>query len=143
MGGEAPADKRRQGLDSRGCTLRGASSSAPSAATDNKVEDNDGDSAMDDDVDDNADGATDDDVDDDNGDPTTDGDRTTDNNVDDDGYGTTDDDINNDCDGTMVGRHHLDACGGCATKGNARRRHATTGDAQLPGGERGGGGCLK
>ena len=95
---------------------------------------------MDDDVDDDGDGATDDDVDDDNGNPTTDGDCTADNKVDDDGYGTTDDNINDDCNGATDGRHRLDACGGCATKCDARRRHATTGDAQLPGGERGGGG---
>ncbi len=76
-----------------GHALRGASSPAPSAATDNKVEDDDGDGAMDDDVNDNGNGATDDDVDDDDGDPTTDGDRTTDDDVDNDGYGTTDDGI--------------------------------------------------
>ena len=120
--------------------MRGASLSAPSAAMDDKVDDDDGDGAMDDDVDDDGDGATDDEVDDDDGDPTTDGDRTTDDDVDDDGYGTTDDDIDDDCDGATDGCHRLDACGGCATKGDARRRHATTGDAQLSGGERGGGG---
>ncbi len=118
--------------------MRGALSSGPSAATDDKVEDDDGNGAMDDDVNDDGDGATD--VDDDDGDPTTDSDRTTDDDVNDDGYGTTDDDIDDDCDGVTDGRHCLDACGGCATKCDARRRHATTGNVQLPGGEQGGGG---
>ncbi len=95
---------------------------------------------MDDDVDDDGDGATDDGIDDDHGDPTTDGDRTADDDVDDNGYGTMDDDIDDDCDGATDGRHRLDACGGCATKCDARWRHTTTGDAQLPSGERRGGG---
>ena len=76
-----------------------------------------------------AHGATDDNVDDDDGDRTTDGNCTTDDNVVDDGYGATDDDINDDCNGATDGRHRLDACGGCAMKVNARRRHATTGNA--------------
>ncbi len=85
---------------------------------------------MDDDVNDYGDSATDDDVDDDDGNPLTDGDRTTDDDV----------DIDDDCGGGTDGCHRLDACGGCATKGDARRRHATTGNAQLSGVERGGGG---
>ena len=101
--------------------------------TDNDVND-DGYGTTDDDIDDNCD------VDDDDGDPTTDGDRTTDDDVNDDGYGTTDDDIDDDCDGATDGCHCLDVSGGCTTKGDARQRHATTGDAQLSGGERGGGG---
>ena len=98
---------------------------------------------MDDDIDDNCDGATgdnnDDDATDDNGDDDgngvmddyvndDDGDCTTDDGVDDDGYGAMDDDIDNDCDGATDGRHRLEACGGCATKSDARRRHTTTGD---------------
>ena len=55
--------------------------------------------------------------------------RTTDNNLDDDGYGVKDDDIDNNCNGMTDGCHRLDACGGCMTKGDARRRHATTGNA--------------
>ena len=58
-----------------------------------------------------------------------DGNRTTDDDVKDDGYGTTDEDIDDNCNGATDGRHCLDACGGCAKKGNARRRHATAGDA--------------
>ena len=79
--------------------------------------------ATDNGVDDNGDGATEDYVDDDNGN------RTTDDDVNDDGYGATDDNIDNGCDGATDGRHCLDACGGCATKGDARRRHVTTGNA--------------
>ena len=120
--------------------MRGASSSVPSVATDDKVNADYGGSAMDDSVDGNGDGGTDGDVNDDDGDPMTDGDCTTDNDVDDDGYGTTDEDINNDCNGATDGCHCLDASGGCATKGDARQMHATTGDVQLPGGNRGGGG---
>ncbi len=75
------------------------------------------------DVDDDGNGATEDYVDNE------DCDRTTDDDVNDDGYGGTDDDINNDCEGATDGRHCLDACGGCATKGDARQRHATTGNA--------------
>jgi hypothetical protein len=74
-----------------------------------------------------------DDINDDDGDRTTDGDRMTDDNVDDDGYGTTDDNIDDDCNGATDGRHRLDACGGCGTKGDARRRHATTGNATTSG----------
>ena len=120
--------------------------SAPSTATDNKVNDN-GDGAMDDDINDNCDGASgdhddedatdnnvngdsdgaaDDNVDNDDGNRTTDGDRTMDNDVDDDGYGTTDDNMVGNCGGATDGHHCLDACGGCATKGDARRRHATS-----------------
>ena len=51
---------------------------------------------------------------------------TTDDDIEDDGYGTTDNDIGNDCYGATDGHHCLDTCGGCATKGDARRRHATT-----------------
>ena len=123
--------------------------SAPSATTDDKVDDNDGNGAMDDninndcdcatgndnnedamndDVDDDGDGATDDYVDNDNGNRTTGDDRTTDDDVDDNGYGAADDDINNDCDGATDGHHCLDACGGCATKSDVSRRHATTGN---------------
>jgi hypothetical protein len=114
--------------------------SAPSAATEDKVDNDDGNGAMDDDVGNDGDGGMDDDVDDDDGDPTTDGDRTTDDDVDDDGYGTTDDDIDDDCNGATDGCHCLEACGDCVTKGDARWRHTTTGNAQLPGGDQGGGG---
>jgi hypothetical protein len=120
-------------------------------ATDDKVDNNYGNGAMEDDVDNDCDGATgnndnnnnptdnaidddgngttDDNVDNDNGDRMTNGDRTADDDVDVDGYDTTDEDIDDDCDGATDGCHCLDACGGCATKGDARRRHATTGKA--------------
>ena len=131
-------------------SVAASSLSAPSVATDDKVEDDDGngtmddninddcdsatgndddEDAMDDNVDDDGNGATDNDVNDDDGDRTTDCDRTTDDDVDDDDHGLTDDDINDDCDGTTYGRLCLDTCGGCTTNGDARRRHATTGDA--------------
>ena len=83
----------------------------------------DNDDATDNDVNNDGDGAMEDYVNDDNGDCTTDYD------VNNDGYGATDDSINNDCDGVTDSRHCLDACGGCTTKGDARRRHATTGNA--------------
>ncbi len=54
---------------------------------------------------------------------------TTDDNIDNDGYGVTDDDIDDDFNGVTDGHHRLDVCGGCAAKGDARRRHVTTGDA--------------
>ena len=121
-------------------------------ATDDKVDDNDVNSAMNDDIDDNCDGAkddnnnddnnamdnnvkdngnraTDDDVDDGVGDRTTDGNHTTDNDVDNDGYVPADDDIDNNCGGVTDGHHHLDACSGCAMKGDARRRHTATSNA--------------
>ena len=101
--------------------------------------DDDGDNATDDDVNNDGNGATDDDVNDDDGNRTTDGDcmtdgdRTTDKDVDNNGYGAMDDDIDDDCDGATDSCHCLDACGGCATKGDARRRHATTGAATTSG----------
>ena len=89
--------------------------------------DDDHNDAMDDNVDDDGDGTTDDDFKDDNADRTKDNNRTMDNNVDNHGYGTMDDDIGNDCDGATDSCHCLNACGGCTTKGDVRRRHATTG----------------
>jgi hypothetical protein len=120
--------------------------------TDNKFDDNNGNGAMDHDTNNDCDGATgdnnndeynatdgdinndgngatDDNVDDVDGNRTTDGDRTMDDDVDNNGYGTTNNNIDDDWDGAMDGRHRLDACGGCATKSDVRRRHATTGDA--------------
>ncbi len=55
-------------------------------------------------------------------------DRTTDDDVDNDGYSVAEDDIDDDCNGATDGHHRLDACGGCATKDDASRRHTTTGD---------------
>ena len=78
---------------------------------------------MDDDVNNNGDGVTEDYINNDNGD------RTTNNNVKDNDYGVTDDNIDDNCDGATDGRHCLDVCGSCATKGDARWRHVTTGDA--------------
>jgi hypothetical protein len=120
----------------------------PDDAMDDEVKDNEGDGATDDDIDDNCNGATGDNNDnddnddhddassddDDNDDATDDdvnddGNSATGNEVDNDGNGTTDDDIINNCNGTMGGRHCLDGWGGCATKGDARWRHATTGNA--------------
>ncbi len=89
------------------------------AATDNKVDNDDGDGAMDDDINDNCDGVTGDDDDND----------ATDEDVNDNGNGATDDGIDDYCNYATDGHHRLDACGGCATKGGARQRHTTTGDA--------------
>ena len=126
-------------------------------AMDDKVDDNDGNGAMDDvinndcygatgdkednnatddDIDNNGNGTEDCDVDDDDGDRTTDGDRKTDDDVNNDGYGTTDDNIDDNCDGATDGRHRLDACGFCMTKGFARWRHATTGNTTTSRGTR-------
>ena len=74
------------------------------------------------DVDNDGNGATEDYVDDD------DGDRMTDDDINNDSYGATDDNINDGCDSAMDGCHCLDACGGCATKVDARQRHVTTGN---------------
>ena len=90
--------------------------------------DNDSNNATDNDVDDDGNGATDNYVDDDDGNRRMDGNRTTDDDVNNDGYGTREDNIDTDCNGEMDGRHCLDN-GGCATKGDARWRHATTGNA--------------
>ena len=84
-----------------------------------KVDNNDGNGAMDNNINNDCNGTMGND----------DEDRTTDDDVDDNGNGGTDDDIDDDWDGTTGGCHRLGACGGCATKGDARRRPATTGDA--------------
>jgi hypothetical protein len=99
----------------------------PDNATDNKVKDNDGNGAMDDDIDNDCDGATGNDEDDDdnnhdNGmgdddddddamddDVDNDGDGTMGDKVDDDGDGATDKDVINNCNGATGGRHCLDA----------------------------------
>ena len=86
---------------------------------DDKVDDNDGNGAMVDDINVDCDGVMGDDNDD----------RTTDNDVNNDGDGATDDGIEDNCNGATGGRHCLEACGGCARKGDARRRPVTTGDA--------------
>ncbi len=79
------------------------------------VGNNNGDSATGDNDDNNVDndGATGDNVDNDNNDAT-------DNNVDDNSDGATEDDIDYNCNGATDGRHRLDGCGGCTTKGDAR-----------------------
>ena len=91
--------------------------------------DNDNNSATDDNVDGNGNSAMDDDVDDDDGDRTTDLDRTKDDDIDDDGYGARDNDNDNNCNNVTDSCHRLDVFGSCTMKGDARRRHATTGNA--------------
>ena len=80
-------------------------------------------------VDNNGNGVTYDNVDDGNGNHMMDDDRTMDDDVNKNGYILTDDNINDNCNGTTNGCHCLDACDGCTMKGEARRRHVTTGNA--------------